>query len=142
MPTTHHLQYVNGPQGLTFPQHHALRAQLADATLAVGDKLVMTDGQLLARVVASLTDFDDTLTASQAKELTASPALVLCHRGEHHTLSFKKRVYAERTVITVDGAMAKQYLTRAFGELVWVNLGHRDVLMAAWDYEQQRNQIQ
>lgn len=141
--TRHHLRYVDSREGLVPPANAALFSQIQGATLAAGDSLVMQDGMLLAKVVNNLTDFTTDLTQAHCEELLRyPPELVVCKRTPYG-LVFARRVYAERSVITPQGAMSSQLLVEAFGEPAWINKGRLDVVCNEWQYQemQARGQI-
>jgi len=135
----YHLRYVDTRDGLQPPQGAALYNQLNGAPLHAGDKLIMQDGQLLAKVVSTLTDFTEDLTREQCDDiLSAAPMLVVCQRNAGGTVSFTRRAYAERQVMTADGVIMSQYLVKAFGEAAWVNKGRLEILFNEWQYQSEK----
>ena len=91
----YHLRYVDTRDGLQPPQGAELYNQLNGAPLHAGDKLIMQDGQLLAKVVSNLTDFTEDLTQEQCDDiLSTAPMLVVCQRNTGGTVSFTRRAYA------------------------------------------------
>ena len=99
----------------------------------------MQDGQLLAKVVSNLTDFTEDLTQEQCDDiLSTAPMLVVCQRNTGGTVSFTRRAYAERQVMTADGVIMSQYLVKAFGEAAWVNKGRLEILLNEWQYQSEK----
>lgn len=126
MHTTHHLRYITQNGNTVRPTGLSLQKALANLKLQPGDDVRMQDGQLVARVVASLTDFDDSQSRSFCESIIQHPReLVLMRRTRQHgreLLNFVQFVYADRHVTTLDGSTVYQVLSNSFGEPHWVSL--------------------
>ena len=123
MNSVHHLRYERTPSGSVMPSGKVLDEQLsALPPLRPGDKLVMQDGQIFARVVAKLSDFDKTNTEAFCKTIMQDTEQLVLMRKVRGCLRLVRFIFAERRVIIPKGMLSSQVLVSAFGDPAWVNI--------------------